>query len=78
MVLEYRLDISKLQLSQAISQDGVLETKKQVVKKRKKYRIPMNCTPFVIQYDILDNKWGALLWQKGYQTNATHQNSRRW
>ena len=42
MVLEYRLDISKLQLSQAISQDGVLETKKQVVKKRKKYRIPMN------------------------------------
>ena len=38
----------------------------------------VNCTPFVRQYDILDNKWGALLWQKGYQTNATHQNSRRW
>ena len=38
----------------------------------------LNCTPFVRQYDILDNKRGALLWQKGYQTNATHQNSRRW
>ena len=23
----------------------------------------LNCTPFVRQYDILDNKWGALLWQ---------------
>ena len=21
----------------------------------------LNCTPFVRQYDILDNKWGALL-----------------
>ena len=30
----------------------------------------MNCTPFVRQYDILDNKCGALLCQKGYQTNV--------
>ena len=44
----------------------------------KKTAAALNCTPFVRQYDILDNKWGALLWQKGYQTNATHQNSRRW
>ena len=38
----------------------------------------MNCTPFVRQYDILDNKWGALLCQKGYQTNDTHQNLKSW
>ena len=39
----------------------------------------MNCTPFVRQYDILTNKWGALLCQKEYQTNVIHQNSRsRW
>ena len=25
----------------------------------------MNCTPFVRQYDILNNKWGALLCRKG-------------
>ena len=37
---------------------------------------PMNCTPFVGQYDILNNKWGALLCRKEYQTNAIHQNSR--
>ena len=36
----------------------------------------LNCTPFVRQYDILTNKWGALLCQKGYQTNVIHQNSR--
>ena len=36
----------------------------------------MNSTPFVRQYDILNNKWGALLCQKGYQTNAIHQNLR--
>ena len=33
-------------------------------------------TPFVRQYDILNNKWGALLCRKEYQTNAIHQNSR--
>ena len=38
----------------------------------------VNCTPFVRQYDILDNKWGALLCQKGYQANDTHQNSKSW
>ena len=39
----------------------------------------MNCTPFVRQYDILTNKWGALLCQKEYRTNVIHQNSRsRW
>ena len=36
----------------------------------------LNCTPFVRQYDILNNKWGALLCRKEYQTNAIHQNSR--
>ena len=36
----------------------------------------MNSTPFVRQYGILNNKWGVLLCQKGYQTNAIHQNSR--
>ena len=38
--------------------------------------LKMNCTPFVRQYDILNNKWGALLCRKEYQTNAIHQNSR--
>ena len=46
--------ISKLQLPQAISQDGVLETKKQVVKKRKKYRIPTECGTFMKSYNSLD------------------------
>ena len=32
------------------------------------YTEEMNCTPFVRQYDILDNKWGALLCQKECQT----------
>ena len=30
----------------------------------------MNSTPFVRQYGILNNKWGALLCQKEYQTTA--------
>ena len=38
----------------------------------------LNCTPFVRQYDILDNKWGALLCQKEYQTNVTRRNSSDW
>ena len=33
--------------------------------------IDVNCTPFVRQYDILENKWGVLLCQKGNQTNVT-------
>ncbi len=37
----------------------------------------MNCTPFVRQYDILDNKWGALLCQKEYPLNDIHRNSKR-
>lgn len=44
------------------------------------YEIPLapelNSPPFVGQYDILNNKWGVLLCQKGYQTNVIHQNSR--
>ena len=36
----------------------------------------LNCTPFVRQYGILNNKWGALLCQKEYQTNDTRLNSR--
>ena len=38
----------------------------------------MNCTPFVRQYGILDNKWGDLLCQKEYQTRDTRQNSSNW
>ena len=38
--------------------------------------LKLNCTPFVRQYDILDNKWGASLCQKEYQTNDTRQNLR--
>ena len=44
--------------------------------KRKAGSPSVNCTPFVRQYDILNNKWGALLCRKEYQTNAIHQNSR--
>ena len=36
----------------------------------------VNSTPFVRQYGILNNKWGDLLCQKGYQTNGIRQNSR--
>ena len=38
----------------------------------------MNSTPFVRQYGILNNKWGALLCQKEYQTNATRRNLSNW
>jgi len=37
----------------------------------------LNCTPFVRQYDILCNKWGVKLCQKGYQTRGIRQNSRK-
>ena len=40
--------------------------------------LELNCTPFVRQYDILNNKWGALLCQKESQTKDIHQNSRKW
>ena len=40
--------------------------------------VPLNCTPFVRQYDILSNKWGVLLCQKEYQTNDIRQNSKNW
>ncbi len=39
-------------------------------------QLHVNCTPFVRQYDILDNKRGASLCQKEYQTNDTRQNLR--
>ena len=41
-----------------------------------KKEVEMNSTPFVRQYGILNNKWGDLLCQKGYQTNGIRQNSR--
>ena len=41
-------------------------------------RFPLNCTPFVRQYDILSKKWGVLLCQKEYQTNDIRRNSREW
>ena len=40
-------------------------------------QLTLNCTPFVRQYGILNNKRGALLWQKENQTNDIHQNSKR-
>ena len=46
------------------------------VKKQQEPEGAVNSTPFVRQYGILNNKWGVLLCQKGYQTNAIHQNSR--
>ena len=36
----------------------------------------MNCTPFVRQYVILNNKWGALLCQKEYRTRDILRNSK--
>ncbi len=36
----------------------------------------LNSTPFVRQYDILNNKWGVLLCQKEYQTSGIRRNSR--
>ena len=47
-----------------------------ILKKKKVVIIGVNCTPFVRQYDILSNKWGVLLCQKGYQTNGIHRNSK--
>ena len=41
-----------------------------------KLYLSLNITPFVRQYGILNNKWGDLLCQKGYQTNGIRQNSR--
>ena len=41
-----------------------------------KTRMNVNSTPFVRQYDILSNKWGALLCQKEYQTNDIRRSSR--
>ena len=40
--------------------------------------LAVNCTPFVRQYGILDNKWGDLLCRKEYQTRDTRQNSSNW
>ena len=37
----------------------------------------LNCTPFVRQYVILNNKWGALLCQKEYRTRDILQNSKK-
>ena len=38
----------------------------------------LNCTPFVRQYGILDNKWGDLLCQKENQTRDILQHLRKW
>lgn len=38
----------------------------------------VNCTPFVRQCGILDNKWGVLLCRKEYRTNATRRNLSNW
>ena len=42
-------------------------------------QLGMNCTLIVRQYVILNNDWGVLLCQKGYQMHATQENlSARW
>ena len=43
----------------------------------KKQPPELNCTPFVRQYVILNNKWGALLCQKEYRTRDILQNSKK-
>ena len=48
-----------------------------VKEKKKKILIAVNCTPFVRQYVILNNKWGALLCQKEYRTRDILQNSKK-
>ena len=50
----------------------------QEYKSRKSSQPILNCTPFVRQYGILDNKWGDLLCRKEYQTRDTRQNSSNW
>ena len=57
---------------------AILRSREILCKNKAPPQAKVNCTPFVRQYDILDNKWGALLCQKGYQTNDTHQNSKSW
>ena len=61
----------KINASNRVDVVGGLKTKKQAKR-------PMNCTPFVRQYDILSNKWGVLLCQKEYQTNDIRRNSKNW
>ena len=36
----------------------------------------LNYAPFVGQYGILNNKWGVLLWQKGYRIRNMHPYAR--
>lgn len=38
----------------------------------------LNCTPFVRQYDILNNKWGDFLCQEESQINDIHRNLSNW
>ena len=38
----------------------------------------MKSTPFVRQYDILNNKWGDLLCQEESEIRDIHQNSKKW
>ena len=59
--------------------ENLLYHRKMTKKEAKKEAIRLlNCTPFVGQYGILNNKWGVLLCQKEFQTRNTHQNSRNW
>ena len=47
------------------------------LKKNRPVLRTLNCTPFVRQYVILNNKWGALLCQKEYRTRDILQNSKK-
>ena len=51
---------------QATSYDAQVEHYTEFIQKKPEWEFAgiyadVNCTPFVRQYDILDNKWGALL-----------------
>ena len=80
----YKLDendqpVPDLAEETTVSEDGLTYTFK--LRKDAKWNNGdpvMNCTPFVRQYGILDNKWGDLLCRKEYQTRDTRQSSSNW
>lgn len=45
------------------------------IDEKDKQTVILNCPPIVRQYDILNNKRGVILCQKGYQTKDTHRSS---
>ena len=74
--------ISELRIQKGVSaRDMSLslgQSESYINKIENKRTLPLNCTPFVRQYDILSNKWGVLLCQREYQTNDIRRNSKNW